>query len=462
MKLQKEVALILAISASVSGFAAGFALYEGSARGNAMGGAVMGKAVDASANFYNPATLTDLTGTVVTVGMTTEHPKADTSINGKNGGKMDPGCFVLPHVYLAQELPWGFSFGLGFAPEYGLGSKYRDDWPMVWDTRKTTIEGLVLNPNLAYKVTDDWSVSAGFRIMYFTFEQYGNPMAVKDGQQYGTLDNRLKGDNGFADWGWQISTKYDITEKLSAGVMYKSHIDTKVRGTNRAKVRGYNDAPVAAQVDKGVQAALAAQGLTPGHPAYSQYYAAYYQQAYGSAVQQAHSTVDQGARGATGDAGADLRLPQSLTFGLNYDVTDDWHLGTALTWTKWSSLDTLHFNLPGDNDKDIPLKWDDVWRAGFGAAYDITDDLTLMFSYVYDMDPCSRNNGTTMLPQGDRHIGTIGLGYTWGPVDISVSYGLVLMPGQGMSMKNKLGEEYRFNTSKGVAHAVGVTMSYQF
>ncbi len=462
MKLQKNIALILALSASTSSFAAGFALYEGSARGNAMGGAVMGRAVDASANFYNPATLTDMTGTVVTVGMTTEHPTADTKVNGRSTGKMDPGCFVLPHVYLAQELPWGFSFGLGFAPEYGLGTKYRSDWPLVWDSRKTTIEGLVLNPNLAYKITDDWSVSAGFRLMYFTFDQYSSPVATSDGQKYGTLDNHLKGDNGMLDWGWQISMKYDITDKLSAGVMYKSYIDTKVKGSNRAKVSGYDDSAVAAQVDKGVQAALAAAGLTPGSAIYNQYYAAYYQQAYGSAVQQAHGQVDAGARGATGSASAELRLPQSITAGLNYDATDKLHLGMALTWTQWSSLDTLHFDLPGSNDKDVVLKWDDVWRLGLGAAYDITDDLTFMMSYVYDMDPTHNNHGTTMLPPGDRHIGTVGLGYKWGQFDFSVSYGLVFMCGEARDHADNLGNVYSFDTENGLSHAAGVTVSYNF
>ena len=111
MTLKHEISVTLMVLSIIPAFSAGFGLYEGSARGNAMGGAVMGKAVDASANFYNPATLTDLTGTVVTVGMTTEHPSCDTYIDGHSGRKMDPGCFVLPHVYLAQELPYGFSFG---------------------------------------------------------------------------------------------------------------------------------------------------------------------------------------------------------------------------------------------------------------------------------------------------------------------------------------------------------------
>lgn len=460
---KKEVVAGCAIFSCISAFSAGFGLYEGSARGNALGGAVMGRAVDASANFYNPATLTDMTGTVITVGMTTEHPSADTYVNGRSGLKMDPGCFVLPHVYLAQELPYGFSFGLGFAPEYGLGSHYDQNWPLAWDTRQTTIEGLVLNPNLAYKVTEDWSVSAGFRLMYFSFDQYSDKMAARDGANYGTVRDHLKGDNGMLDWGWQISTKYNITEKLSAGVMYKSYIDTTVKGYNHTRVRRYDDSAVAAQVDKGVRAALAGAGLNPSMgPIYQQYYDQYYNAAYPGAVSQAHRQVRDGADSADGAASCSLRLPQSLTMGLNYDVTDRFHLGVAAVWTQWSCIQNLHFNLPGDNDKDVPLKWNDTWRIGFGAAYDLTDELTVMMSYVWDQDPCSKYHGTTMLPPSDRQIGTVGLGYKLGPVDLSVSYGLVFMAGESLGVKDDLGNQYKFETKNGLSHAVAVTMSYQF
>lgn len=465
MTTQHSVAAILVVSASISAFAAGFGLYEGSARGNAMGGAVMGKAVDASANFYNPATLSDLTGTVVTVGMTTEHPSCDTYVDGKRGRKMDPGCFVLPHIYLSQELPAGFTFGLGFAPEYGLGSCYDQNWPLAWDTRKTTIEGLTLNPNLAYKITDDWSVSAGFRLIYFTFDQYADKMATSDGERYGTVRDHLKGDNGMLDWGWQISTKYNFTEKLSAGVMYKSYIDTKVKGYNHTQVRKYDDSAIGPKVDQGVRAALKpyeALGITPGTPMYQAYYNQAYNQAYPGAVQSAHNQVKNGADSADGAASCELRLPQSLTMGMNYDVTDDFHLGVAAVWTQWSCLDNLHFNLPGDNDVDVPLKWNDSWRIGFGAAYDLTDELTFMISYVWDQDPCSKYHGTTMLPPGDRQIGTIGLGYDLGQVDIVLSYGLVFMAGESLGLTDGTGRHYKFESKDGLSHAVAVSMTYQF
>lgn len=462
MRTQHNIAFILSVFAAFATFAAGFGLYEGSARGNAMGGAVMGRAWDASANFYNPATLSDLTGTVVTVGMTTEHPSCDTYVDGRKRLKMDSGCFVLPHVYLAQELPHDFTFGLGFAPEYGLGSHYDQKWPLAWDTRQTTIEGVTLNPNLAYKVTEDWSVSAGFRLMYFTFDQYMDKQAAQDGENYGTVRDHLKGDNGMLDWGWQISTRYKITEKLSAGVMYKSYIDTKVKGYNHTRVRGYDDAAVAAKVDKGVRAALNQAGIPANAPVYSQYYNAYYNQAYGPAVAQAHQQVRDGADSAEGAASASIRLPQSLTMGLNYDATDDIHLGVSAVWTQWSSIDHIYFNLPGDNDKDLLLKWNDAWRIGFGGAYDLNEDWTLMLSYVYDMDPCRKYYGTTMLPPGDRHIGTVGLGYNWENIDFVVSYGLVFMSGDSLGLTDGTGRRYKFESKNGLSHAVAVSMTYHF
>ena len=67
--------------------AAGFSIYEASARGNALGGALVGSTGDASANYYNPANLTELPGVNSMVGVTLinpgghiETPTGDTSL----------------------------------------------------------------------------------------------------------------------------------------------------------------------------------------------------------------------------------------------------------------------------------------------------------------------------------------------------------------------------------------------
>ena len=435
--MKKSVCGMAAAVAAMSSFVAsgaGFALYEGSAKGIAWGGAVMGRAVDGSANFYNPATISDFTNTVISAGTAIEAPRASTRVNGKGAGRMDPGGFLLPHVYAVQPLPWDFSFGLGIAPEYGLGSQYDDNWAMNWNTTETLVEGIVLNPNLAYRITEDWSVSAGFRILYFSFEQYSKPMAAAGAYRLGQLSSHLEGDNGCADWGWQVSTRYRILDNLSLGVMYRSYIDTKVRGHYSTHVKSIDTATINA-----VAPYLKA---TPD---------------------QIVGMVAAGAMQARGDAGADIRLPQSIAAGLNWDVTDTVHLGYAMTWTGWSSMDKLTFNLEG-GDRTTELDWDDVFRFSFGGAWDFAENWSAMASYVYDMDPCSTapDAGSTMLPAGDRHIISGGLAWSWNNLEIAACYGLVLMVGEEQDYTADTGKTYRFATSDGFSHQIGLTLSYSF
>ena len=345
---------------------------------------------------------------MVTVGFVTEHPTADTRINSMPGRKMDPGCFMLPHFHLAQPLPYGFTFGLGFAPEFGLGTHYNSDWALNWNTTKTTVRGLALSPNLAYNITEDWSVSTGFRLLYFDFDQYSYQYTG-----YGALRGRyhLKGDNNFEDWGWQVSTRYRITDTVSVGAVSMTNIDTEGRGHAHMRTG-------IAQIDSA----------------------------------------------AGGTAGADIRLPQSVTVGANWDVTETVHLGTALTWTEWSSMRFLTFKLP-TGDKPIPLRWDDSFRVAFGGSWDFHENFSLLGSYVYDMDPCctKKDSGSTMLPPGDRHIGALGVSWHYRSIEITVGYALVFMASESVSYTNPYtGRLQRFGTENGLSQSAGVSLTYRF
>lgn len=417
----------LALSGAISAQAAGFALYEGSAAGTALGGAVMGKAVDASALFYNPATMTDFESTTVSLGFVTEHPTADVSVDSRSSRKMDPGFFVLPHFHLIQPLTDDLYFGFGFAPEYGLGSHYNPNWSMAWDTQKTTIKGLVANPNLAYKITDDWSIAAGARVMHISFEQHSQPYTDAAAQ----LPAQLGGGRYYMhnkiydayDWaaGWELSSKYDITKKLHAGILYKSYIDARLKG--KQTVTGYPT-----QVGSMGPYPIMAPGTVHG------------------------------------PGSAKVRTPQSITIGLNYDLTDTIEVGTALTWTQWSSLKALDFQLPS-GAKRVDLRWKDAYRIGVGGAWKFYEGWKAMGSYVYDMDPCRHNGkyGTSMLPPGDRHIISTGLSYQfldhW---EIAGTAGYIVMCENSLYRTAPDGTRHKFDTHRGRSMAFGLTLTYFF
>lgn len=447
------------VAAASMAYGSGFALYEGSVAGTALGGGVVGKAVDASANFYNPATLADFTNTVITVGFLTEHPTSDYAIDGHHGRKMDPGGFMLPHFHVAQPLGHGFTFGFGVAPEYGLGTHYHQDWGMNWDTRSTEIKGISFNPNLTYAITDDWSVSAGLRIMYFSFEQYSEPTAAAGGNNYGAMRSHIEADNNCADWGWQLSTRYKILDNLSVGLMYKSYIDTRIRGTQEMSVRRRDYSAAYSQADAMAAAAVAGYAGTPYYaPAYAQAQAT----ARAAAKDQVDSTLNSTAKSHTGHGGADLRLPQSLTLGLNWDITDTLHFGTSVSWTQWSCIQNINFELPGGTEQ-VPLKWDDTIRAGGGFAWDFCDNFTAMASYVYDQDPCSHYHNSTMLPPGDRHIATFGLSWHWENWRVDACYGVVYMCAKSTPITNRqTGDTYKFDTHDGKSRSAGLSVTYFF
>lgn len=424
MKTVKTAGISLVLfGAAAAAYGSGFGLYQPSAISHAMGGALLGKAMDASANFNNPATLTDLTNIQFTVGFVTEHPRGRVEV-GRVGESMerytmDSGMFILPHFQLAIPLPADFTFGFGFEPDYGLGTSYDDHWAMNFSATETKIQSVVLNPNLAYKITDDWSVSAGARFLYFEFEQYSRPQAAPGGVEVGRFRNRLRGDNGMKDVGWQIGTKYDITDTFSVGAVYKSWIQTHVDGKTVTKF------------DSAVNPAFV--------PA-----------------------LESEAAKHNGRAHADITMPQSVAVGCNWDVVPTWHLGAMVSWTQWSEYDTLNFELEG-GDKRIPLDWRDTWRGSIGSCWDFAEDWKWMASYTYDMDSTTWTQQSVMLPPADRHI--LGTGFAWncwGGLELAVSYACIFMDGGDMTITDNAGKRWRFETQWGFCHAAGFSVTYRF
>lgn len=408
MNLNKSLPFFATVLLGFSVFGSGFALYEPSAAAHALGGATVGKAVDASANFINPATLDDLTNVTITVGFVTEHPRCKVNVNGVRDERLDAGLFWLPHFMLAVPLPYGFTLGLGGDAEYGLGTKYDHGWSMEWSTRETTVQGYVLTPNLSYAITDDWSVGAGLRWLYFDFEQYSAfPL-------FGGSQNRLKGNNGFEDIGWQVGTRYKILDNLSVGLVYKAEIDATIKGK------------------------------CTYDPQLSPYL-------------------------KNGDAHAKMKLPQSVTGGVNWDITDTVHLGAAVSWTEWSTFDTLIFNLPKcavlpTGQKPVGLYWHDTWRFAIAPSWDFLDDWTFMLSYIYDMDSTDSHQTSAMLPPADRHI--LGGGFRWRATDnleLTLSYTCIFMAGGDMMTKSPYtGANYRLHSHDGFCHAGGFSVTYKF
>lgn len=422
--MKKLLVASVCATAISSAFAAGFGLYESSARGVGMGNGLVGSTGDASANYYNPANLTECTNIQVMVGMSLINPFCDVKVDGKMQSKMNPGWFPPPHAYIAAPV-WGdFFFGFGTYCEYGLGTKYDNNWALKADTTETTIQQFTFNPNIAYKINDDWSVSFGARLSYMTFENFKTPLdgypsslnpqlAPFDGA-FGRQSIRTKLEGDDLSCGYVIGTQYKVNEKLRLGLVYRSRINHRVEG----------DFDVSGKV----------------HPTITQL------------------TGGKAALPPSGKAHAKLVLPASLTFGANYDFTKNFRGGASITWTEWSTINHIDFRLPAPSSRTQMLNWHDAWRLGFGFEYDFTKNLCGRIGYSYDWDPSGEAHGTTMLPPGDRHIVGFGVGYKF--LDnwrVDLGYNFIIMESE-----SRMVEGHKFQCDNSYSHIVSASVSYSF
>jgi long-chain fatty acid transport protein len=378
---------------------AGFSLYETSAKGNAMGGANVGRTGDASAVYANPANMTELPGVQSMTGVTLIRPSGQVETpTGTTNVRSD----WFPHAYATWQTADRWWLGMGLYSEYGLGTRYPDDWAGRYNAIKTTMETFTLNPNVAYRVTDDLSVAIGFRAMYLDFY---NKKAVPLAGGYTELDGDAWG------FGYNAAVSYAITDDLDIGLVYRSRVKEPVEGTI-----DYSGSLV---------------------PAYDK---------------------------STG-AEADLTLPSSVTAGLNYQATDRLNLGTAVTWTEWSTYDALNidFDQPvlGKTGSDTEKNWSDVWRFGVGADYALTKRWSLQCGYVYDMCPIDSNHADFMMPAGDRHIGSLGVGYAWSTWAVNLSYSYLMMV-DNAKVVDIAGTATPVRFEDGCAHMVGLSVLKKF
>lgn len=402
MKSSKMMVAFSAMALSVTAMGAGFGLYEASARGVGMGNGLVGSTGDATANYHNPANLTEVSDPTVTVGMSLINPFCDVKVDGKMQPKMNAGWFPPPHVYAALPLGEDFAFGFGTYCEYGLGTKYDNNWLLKADTTETTIQQFTFNPNIAYNITKDWSVAFGARLSYITFENYKSPdvgrlIGYPAGRLYGR--SHLEGDD--INCGYVLATSYKVNEDLSLGLVYRSRINHRIEGDST----------------------LAIPNIT---------------------------TI-------AGDAKAKLVLPASVTLGANYDFNESFRGGVSVTWTEWSTVNHIDFNLPTGITKQN-LNWHDAWRIGFGFEYDFTSAFTGRIGYSYDWDPSSEAYGTTMLPPGDRHLVGFGAGYRFNEDwRIDLGYSFILMESE-----TRMIEGHRFQCDNSYSHIVSASVTYTF
>ncbi|ARR43828.1 aromatic hydrocarbon degradation protein [Vibrio campbellii] len=366
--LSAAVAFGLLSTSSVAN-AAGFQLAEYSATG--LGRAYAGEAAmadNASAQWRNPAMLTYLEGTQVSVGAIYVNPNVD--VDGQmhvGGGTTLPASShdfahdaVIPNFYLSHQYNDKFAIGLAFGTNYGMETDLGKDFAAANFGNEASVMSMEANLNAAYKLNEALSIGGGIRYI-IADGSIGAVMPPQMGLVKPTLPGQtlkyMEGDD--TAWGWQVGAGWQINDNNRLGFAYKSAVDLTLEGH--------------------------ANGL-------------------------AFNPMNPNAKKA---GSMDLTLPATAELASFHQLNDQLAVHASINWTDWSSFKELVADFPDKSDLIKSENWEDNYRFAVGTTYKLDQKWTLRSGVAYDMSAVDDKYRTTTIPETDRLWLSVGAGYEW-------------------------------------------------
>lgn len=426
MKNIKLAAAIAAALSAVAGtaHAAGFQLTEQSAL--ALGRAYAGVGVDGtdiSGVYYNPATMTLHKGTKVQaggvgVGLNLEFSDDHDESHDQNGRGAEQ---FIPHGFFTHQINDSTWFGLGITVPFGMGTEYGESWAHNATGVSANIMTVDINPNVAWKVNEKFSIGAGISLQYAQAD-----LKKKSQKSLGdaTLTPMTEIDADSTAWGWNVGVMWSPLENLRFGLSYRSNVVHDAEGD------------------------LTIEGLPDASDA---------------------SPLDPAMLNGTYKGSATVEAPAWAMATAAWDVNDLLSLYATFRWANWSSFDTLEVEgsatLP--TGTAIPLgttiknNWKDTYLFSVGGDLRLTDFWTLRGGVGYETSPIKDpKTRTSIIPDANRWWFAVGSSFKWSE-QFSTDVSFAHLHGVGERNLWEDGEKVgRFRRLD--AYLLGVQMQYQF
>ncbi|RZW22698.1 MAG: aromatic hydrocarbon degradation protein, partial [Desulfobulbaceae bacterium] len=199
--MKKSISLLALASIMVAGtaYGSGYRIPEQSSDSVAKAGAHIASSTGADSSYYNPANMGFAEDAwLMEIDLTYIHLTSidytDARSPGFNGSSEQEN-FLLPTLFVVSPDYNNFRFGLSFTAPYGLAKQWKDPYPALF-ARKFELQVFDMNPTVAYKINDYFSLAGGARLIVSTAQaEFGG--TPPGGVPY---DINLDGDYG-TDWG---------------------------------------------------------------------------------------------------------------------------------------------------------------------------------------------------------------------------------------------------------------------
>lgn len=447
--MKKSIILLAMLFAGIQTVsAAAFQIGEQAASAQGMMNAVTALPNDASTVWFNPAGMASLPGTQVVVGGTgifVGKHKFTSSVTPGATAESKSLSALAPHAYIS----YGFadsplSVGLGINAPFGLETDWPKTGPFAGNTTFSKIEGLNINPNIAYKISDNLAVAVG--VDYFNMNKVN----------LDTLNQQMGG-NGDG-WGANAALLYK-SDAFNFGISYRSRIKVDIKGNATADPAGS-------------LAAFAASAPLLGLGALN--------------------------LGTSSAATTSVTLPDQVNVGASFHPADNWTFAADIAWVNWKTFDKIDiayasvayqqligsataFALNGGKANlavsvpaagaaapqpvsSIPENFKATTSIHIGAQWDYSSNMRARFGFGYEPSPVG--DPTTFspgIPDNGRYLYTVGYGYDFNDsTTLDLAYMLVDFKDrtQTASTGNNASRNGQYKIAN--AHLIAGSISHRF
>lgn len=387
------------------------------ARAMGMGNAFTARADNASAIYYNPAGIAFLdTPLAVTGNFTIIEPDYK---NKSQDFRTNDKEFYIPNAFVASNLFNDYlSFGYGAFSEFGLETSYSKSSPAAplayFGSLKTVDNRFVwaLKPPEPF----DWiAVGGGFDLLFGktrtkALTDFG-PLTV--GMPTGEIGRARYTADGHT-WGWNIGALIKAKRMHSFGISFASQMDLDMDG--RFKI-----SPVPASVAPVPEISLHAK--------------------------------------------SEFVLPARINAGYLFEPVDWFRCEFDVTWLKFDSFNNVTVQIDDPTgtipNQVIDFDYTNSWVWSLGAELGPFKGVSVRGGWAFIETPVPARTFNTLIPDANRNVASVGLGYKYRSFSIDLAYAAVIF--NSRKINNTVGQPFTSvnGTWKGFTNQVMMGLSYE-
>jgi len=422
----KKIALI-SLAATTAIMASGWRIPEQSVNSTALAGAYVANTQGADTAYYNPANMAFMDQGSYFEGSLTYIHLTSIDYEGTDSRSTTPTTtfstssekenFVLPAFHYVGEAHGDYRFGMSLTLPGGLSKRWKDGSASTLASKEFTLEVYELNPVMSYKVTNNFAIAAGLRLVYSkgVVESEGTTGVAALGGAPTSIKREMEGDD--IALGVNVATSYKPMDNWTLSATYRSKVDLEEKGT----------------------ATLSSTAVGP-IPA-GQY---------------------------SGDAGVTVPLPAVFALATAYTIADT-TIELEFDRTFWGDYNELDFTYPAPFqahpilkqafDDEKPRNWNHANAYRIGVTHAFNKKWTGMIGYAYDETGAPTDTIAYELPDSDANIYSFGARYNYNE---QMSVGIAGLYNDKKEVTTSGDNEAQGTFSNAAAYLLTIGVGYKF